>query len=72
MAEINAAIDENILDCFVLESHKTVDGPFISSVFYGQIKRKTTEKIFVKMSDESFAEFQKICMEQSFDIRLEI
>ncbi|XP_055301212.1 putative helicase mov-10-B.1 [Sitodiplosis mosellana] len=68
MAEINGAIDENLLDCFVLEPHKKSDF-FTVERYSGQIKRKSAEKIFVQMSEESFSKFNSICMEQSFDIR---
>lgn len=71
MAEINAAIDENLLDYFVLKSHQTFDEQFgfIPSVFCGQIKRKSAEKIFVKMFEESFSDFIEVCTKQTFDIQ---
>lgn len=70
MAEISAAIDESLLDLFVLKPHKQTDfDDELRSSYSGQIKRKSTDKIFVEMSDECFSQFGEVAKNYSFDIK---
>lgn len=70
MTEISAAIDENLLDMFVLEPHKQTDfDGELCARYEGRIKRKSADKIFVEMSDECFSQFGDVAKKYSFDIK---
>lgn len=70
MAEISAAIDESLLDLFVLKPHKQTDfDDELYRSYEGQIKRKSADKIFVEMSDECFSQFGDVAKNHSFDIK---
>lgn len=61
MAEISAAIDENLLDQFVLTTHENIQ-------FEGRKKSSNLEKIFVEINENCFEKFLKVSVEKSFDI----
>lgn len=66
MAEISAAIEENLLDALRLKP-VTSDETWLEN-FFGSIKGKDDEKIFIELYEQSFLPFKKIYKNQPFDI----
>lgn len=66
MAEISSAIEENMLDALRLKPI-TTDESWLEN-FFGSIKGKDDEKIYVEMYEQSYAAFKKVYKNQPFDI----
>lgn len=71
MGEISAAIDESLLDQFILKTNKTNDNRAIGfgsdpRYFEGKIHGKNLERIFIKIPSESFL---SVYQTESFDLR---
>ncbi|XP_031638515.1 putative helicase mov-10-B.1 [Contarinia nasturtii] len=66
MAEISAAIEENLLDALRLKP-VTTDESWLEN-YFGSIKGKDEEKIYIEMYEQSYAAFKKVYKNQPFDI----
>lgn len=66
MAEISAAIEENLLDALRLKP-VTEDEAWLEN-FFGSIKGKDDEKIFIELYEQSYLSFKRIYKNQPFDI----
>lgn len=66
MAEISAAIEENLLDALRLKP-VTVDESWLEN-FFGSIKGKDEEKIYIELYEQSYLSFKRAYKNQPFDI----
>lgn len=66
MAEISAAIEENLLDALRLKL-VTTDESWLEN-YFGSIKGKDEEKIYIELYEQSYASFKNIYKNQKFDI----
>lgn len=66
MAEISAAIEENLLDALRLKP-VTEDDTWLEN-FFGSIKAKDDEKIYIELYEQSYLTFKKVYKNQPFDI----
>ncbi|XP_031638459.1 putative helicase mov-10-B.1 [Contarinia nasturtii] len=70
MAEISAAIDENMLDQFYLTLHEKTKSPveIAPRCYEGHIKSNNKEKIFIEINETFIEEFKSLFTKNSFDI----
>lgn len=66
MAEISAAIEENLLDALRLKP-VTTDESWLEN-FFGSIKGKDEEKIYIELYEQSYLSFRQAYKNQPFDI----
>lgn len=66
MAEISAAIEENLLDALRLKP--VTDDDYWLENYFGAIKGKDEEKIYIELYEQSFLSFHKVFKNQPFDI----
>lgn len=66
MSEISAAIEENLLDALRLKPI-TDDDSWLEN-YFGAIKGKDEEKIYIELYEQSYLSFKKIYKNQPFDI----
>lgn len=66
MAEISAAIEENLLDTLRLKPC-TTDESWLEN-YFGSIKGKDEEKIYVELYEQSYLPFKRVYKNQPFDI----
>lgn len=66
MAEISAAIEENLLDAIKLKP--VTDNDSWLENFFGSIKGKDEERIYIELYEQSYVSFKKIYKNQPFDI----
>lgn len=66
MAEISSAIEENLLDALRLKPVTTDE--FWLENFFGSIKGKDEEKIYIELYEQSYQSFRKTYKNQPFDI----
>lgn len=66
MAEISSAIEENLLDALRLKPI-TDDESWLEN-YFGSIKGKDEEKIYIELYEQSYASFREKYKNQPFDI----
>lgn len=66
MAEISAAIEEGLLDALRLKP-VTTDESWLEN-FFGSIKGKDEEKVYIELYEQSYLSFKKSYKNQPFDI----
>lgn len=66
MAEISAAIDENLLDALRLKP--ITDDESCSENYFGSIKGKDEDKIYIELYEQSYLRFEKVYKNQPFDV----
>lgn len=66
MSEISAAIEENLLDALRLKP-VTDDETWLEN-YFGSIKGKDEEKIYIELYEQSYLSFKKVYKNQPFDI----
>lgn len=66
MAEISSAIEENLLDVLRLKPN-TEDETWLEN-YFGSIKGKDDEKIYIEMYEQSCVSFREKYKNQQFDI----
>lgn len=67
MSEISSAIEENLLDVLRLKP-VTEDGSDWLENYFGSIKGKDEEKIYIEMYEQSYVSFREKYKNQHFDI----
>lgn len=65
-SEISAAIEENLLDALRLKP-VTDDESWLEN-YFGSIKGKDEEKIYIELYEQSYLSFKKVYKTQPFDI----
>lgn len=66
MAEISAAIEENLLDALRLKP-VTDDDSWLEN-YFGSIKGKDEEKIYIELYEQSYVSFRKVYKNQPFGL----